>query len=174
MKFVDLSANPPAEVTILVLREVAHRVEGKTYGANVVFFEGLVKNPEINTPAPDYTISNVDYWKPETVDKVWKPLYVKEIQMEQERKVRLLESSTVTKMSLIDELIKAAEYVVKRNSRSGARQRGNTLADGRRRVMELEGQINFVDSLLSGQMPKEKRIKLNAALAQAKSSVDMQ
>ncbi|QGJ90093.1 hypothetical protein HWC80_gp053 [Mycobacterium phage Indlulamithi] len=179
MKFVDLSQNPPAEVTVLTLRDIAFKINGNdasTYSgyARVSVLQNWHDDPEIETPAPDYTISEVDYWLPERVSE-WDMLYSNEIQREEDRKAERLKKEKISKSDLIETLLDQAKDVERRNSRCYNHNRGNSMQDGRKRVLALEGAKDFVESMLGeSSMTKEQRTKWNELLSQAKAHVKMQ
>lgn len=176
MKFVDLSANPPKEVTVLTIREIAQKVN-PGYGSYALTstFREWIENESIETPSPAYTINEEEYWKPEQVAD-WQSIYALEIEREEGRKAERLAAQTIPLNIIVERLLEKAEQVAKRNSTCYTHNRGNSMQDGRRRVLELSGAIDFVNFALLGNevMTKDQREKLNSFVAEAKSHVKMQ
>lgn len=175
MKFVDLSQDPPKEVEVMTLREIAGKISGNygSYHMNSVL-TNWKDDPEIDTPRPAFTINDVEYWKPEQCVE-WQAVFEREMQREEDRKARRLEAVTLSKMSLVETLLDQATEVERRNSHCYTHNRGNSMQDGRKRVLELLGSIDFVNRVLGDDsMPKDRRAKLNTLVSQAKSHVKMQ
>lgn len=177
MKFVDLSQDPPVEVSVFTLQECAYRVARLCgvgeYGMRRQFSE-FVENEEIPTPKPDYTISEIAYWKPERLEE-WKALYESEIDKVEQRKSDALDRRSMSHNQLLDSLIDHAKEVVRLNSRAASHNRGNSLRDGRLRTVELVGVRDFVLNILSTEaVPKEKLAEVNTLIREAKAHVKME
>jgi hypothetical protein len=177
MKFVDLSQDPPQEVKVLTLRECAYQV-GRLVGVGEYQisrqFSTWIDSDVITTPAPDFTISEVDYWKPERLEE-WKTLYESEIDKVEQRKSDALDRRTMSHNQLLDSLIEHAKDTVRRNSNAYSHNRGNSLRDGRHRTVELIGVKDFILGILSREaVPKDKLEEINTLISEAKAHVKMQ
>lgn len=175
MKFVDLSQTPPVEVSVYTLREIASRMPHVNYPYAVsTELQNWHDDPEIDSPTPAFTISEQDYWKPEQVEE-WSQLRDKMCELEEIEKSKELEAVSLTKMQILDVVIARAKEVRSLNSGAYSHNRGNSMQDGRKRVLALQGEIRLLDQLLLPQlMPLEKRKELNQIVSEAKSYVKMQ
>ena len=176
MKFVDLSQDPPVEVTVYTIREVAQNMEtgGMYYGSIISVLQNWHDDPEIASPKPVYTINETDYWKPEQV-AAWSALYMTEKENEESRKAKKLETTSLTKASIMESLIELATHVENRNSHAYSHNRGNSMQDARKRTLSLEGSIEFAYKLMGDDtVPKETRSRLNDLVAKAKKHCQMQ
>lgn len=176
MKFVDLSQDPPREVEVYTIMDVARKISGSSYGSYSLrsILENWQAEPEIQTPKPAFILSETEYWKPEQIVD-WQQLYDAEVQREEERKAKKLLTVKHSLSELIDKLIDRATEVERRNRNCYSHNRGNSMQDGRRRVLAFEGERDFVFSLLGDlPVPKDKRQKLSELVSQAKAHVKMQ
>lgn len=176
MKFVDLSANPPKEVTVLTIREIATQITGSNYGSYslAATFQNWHDDEKVATPKPAYTISETEYWLPAQVAE-WQKLHDEEIEKEEDRKAKKLAEQKISFNDIIEKLLERAEYVAQRNLGCYTHNRGNSMQDGRKRVLELLGMKEFTDILLGEHsMTKEQRTKWRQSVDSAKASVKMQ
>ncbi|AVD99672.1 hypothetical protein HWB51_gp054 [Mycobacterium phage Cuke] len=175
MKFVDLSTGEPKEVEVFNLREVVGKMSvGPVQYSRVRTLTEWIKEPEISTPTPAFTFQEIDYWKPEQV-KDWDALWEKQIELEAERQWLKLKCETFSKAYLIDELLDQARDLESRNSRCYNKNRGNSMSDGRRRVVAFEGVEAFVRMLLGDTgIPTDKSRELAEHIRKAKAHVNMQ
>lgn len=176
MKFIDTSKEPIEEIDVLTLRDVAYKlsVDG-TYGQTVHHrLQNWYDDPEIETPEPDYVVAGQCYWLPSGVE-VWQKYYNQEIEKENDRKAKELVTQTLSKSDIVEKLIALAENIENRNGKSYSHNRGNSLRDGRLRVVKLEGAYEFVLQLLSNTpMTPDQNQRFTTVLDAAKSHVKMQ
>ena len=176
MKFVDLSANPPKEVTVLTINEIAQKITGSSYGSYSLAstFREWHDDENIETPSPAYTISEQDYWLPAQVAD-WQKLHDVEIERNEERKSKKLATEKISLNDIIEKLLERAEYVQRRNQGCYTHNRGNSMQDGRKRVLELLGMKELTDILLGEySMTKDQQRRWRQFVDSAKASVKMQ
>ena len=136
------------------------RLIGQPHKSHIL--EMWIKNPEISTPPATLKVNGQSMWDKQTK---------RERELEEER----LNSETVKKSSLIEFLIEEAKLLASKNSRCYTHNRGNSMSDGRRRVVEFEGKYDFVNSLLgNARIPADKRTEIHELLNKAKDHVNMQ
>ena len=123
-------------------------------------------------------------WTKDTLPE-WKALWDKVTQRERELEEELtaaarsssyrLQSETMGKASIIEHLLNEAKTLARRNSGCRTHNRGNSMSDGRRRVVEFEGMQRFVYLLLGDlKIPKEKKDEISELYIKAKQYVQMQ
>ena len=159
------------EIEVFGLSVVARKI-GQPYTDSQL--RAWMNNPEIATPKPTLKVNGDPMWDAAGVD-AWKVVWDKQTQRERELEEERLNSETIKKSSLIEFLIDEAKFLERKNSGCYTHNRGNSMSDGRRRVVEFEGKVAFVEKLLgNARMPKEKRIEMNEHLSKAKARVNMQ
>ena len=148
------------------------RLIGQPHKSHIL--EMWIKNPEISTPPATLKVNGQSMWDKAGVD-AWKVLWDKQTKRERELEEERLNSETVKKSSLIEFLIEEAKLLASKNSRCYTHNRGNSMSDGRRRVVEFEGKYDFVNSLLgNARIPADKRTEIHELLNKAKDHVNMQ
>ena len=173
MKVFDLSSN--SEVMLYTLREVGQRVSPSGYMGES-FMKDLMNNPEIVTPPPDHTINGTEYWKQESIE-VWARAYQELVDIENEkRRIKLVEGK-IAFTDLVEVLINQVNAVKRLNHRAYKHNRGNSLQDARRRLLVLDGGVDFVTGVLASvdlNYTDEQRISIHQAIREMKAAVDMQ
>ena len=158
------------DMEVYGLSTVARKI-GQPYSGRL---DKWLKNPEIETPKPTLKVNGEPMWDNAGVD-AWKLLWDKETKRERELEEERLNSETVKKASLIEFLLADAKELASRNSRCYTHNRGNSMSDGRRRVIEFDGKEDFVRNLLgNSKIPAEKQQEINEFVRKAKSHVNMQ
>ena len=175
MKFVDVSANPPKEVEVYTLSNIASKLQSalnmlhSNTLAILAKLNDWVDNPEIDTPTPDFVIGDIKYWYPKKIG-MWIKTWEAMVSIEQREAVKALEESTLSRSNVIEYLIDLIAYYEKRNSSSASHNRGNSLRDARHRIVKAEGAIELVNRIHEqSRMTAEQTARLEKALESAKN-----
>lgn len=125
-----------------------------------------IEDDEIVTPAPNFMTNSTEYWTPDSLP-LWKEL----VDKENER----VASMSWTKEQLLDLLIQKAKLTERIAKSAYNRGRGDySLSGARLKVVELEGQIEFVTWIGErGLRPAAKREELLVLLRSAKQQLNL-
>ena len=127
-----------------------------------------IDDPEIVTPTVLFNM-----WDENSLVD-WKALWDKQTEAARALESERLNSETMKKVSMIEHLVTLSQELAKANSRAYSHNRGNSLADGRMRVLEFNGAYSFARKMLGDlKIPNEKRLEIEENLAKAKASVKM-
>jgi hypothetical protein len=148
-------------IVLLTLYDVATRLDSSGYQ-----LRQWIENDQIVTPTPDFKLNSNEYWTEESLP-AWKVL----VDKENER----IASMSWTKEQLLDLLIQKAKITEGIAKAAFNRGRGNySLSGARLKVVELEGQIEFVTWIGErGLRPAEKREELLKHLRGAKEALSL-
>lgn len=159
MKNVNDSSNEP--IKLMALYDISSALDVSSRQ-----LRDWIDNDEIVTPAPEFRTNSTDYWTPDSLP-LWKVL----VDKENER----IASMSWTKEQLLDLLIEKARQTERVAHNAYSRGRGQySLSGARLKVVELEGQIEFVTWLGErGLRPAEKREELLKLLRSAKQALNL-
>lgn len=158
------------EMSVFDLHEIARKIPGCSYAHKL---QKLIDDPEKSTPAPTLKLNGKPVWN-QTGLLEWKALWDKETQAERELEEERLRSETLKKSSIIEHLLEEAKLLERLNSRSYTHNRGNSLSDGRRRILEFDGKYEFVRKLMGElRIPAEKDNEIQEHLRKAKHHVNV-
>ena len=160
------------EIELLTLAKVSRAIGLGYYQESKL--QEWIDDPKLETPASHYKVNGDPMWTKDTLPE-WKALWDKVTQRERELEEERLQSETMGKASIIEHLLNEAKTLVRRNSGCRTHNRGNSMSDGRRRVVEFEGMQRFVYLLLGDlKIPKEKKDEISELYIMAKQYVQMQ
>jgi hypothetical protein len=170
------------EIELLTLAKVSRAIGLGYYQESKL--QEWIDDPKLETPASHYKVNGDPMWTKDTLPE-WKALWDKVTQRERELEEELtaaarsssyrLQSETMGKASIIEHLLNEAKTLARRNSGCRTHNRGNSMSDGRRRVVEFEGMQRFVYLLLGDlKIPKEKKDEISELYIKAKQYVQMQ
>ena len=170
-KIANLDNDPSLEVVDL---QHIIRLTGMPWNVRSMM-EEWVKDPKIPTPEPAIKINGEPHWvaTDENKEKFMELLKIHDW-LKAEREQRELGSVAVQADWIVDMLILKAHHIERQNSRCYKNNRGNSLQDGRRRIYELEGAIDFVKGILSAndlKIPEAKSRKVRNLLSKAQEHV---
>lgn len=160
------------EIELLTLAKVSRAIGLGYYQESKL--QEWIDDPKLETPASHYKVNGDPMWTKDTLPE-WKALWDKVTQRERELEEERLQSETMGKASIIEHLLNEAKTLARRNSGCRTHNRGNSMSDGRRRVVEFEGMQRFVYLLLGDlKIPKEKKDEISELYIKAKQYVQMQ
>lgn len=162
-------------VEVVGLRQLLRETDLHYYSVSNLF-ESWIEDPDVPTPKPYIKLNGEYHWQ-QTEENVngFLEIYDTYLWLEAEQLNRALNEVTVTARGILDYLKISGTQTVRQNSRCYKNNRGNSISDGRQRVVEFKAQIDFVMELfeqMKVSMPKEDRQELTDLKNKAQSYVE--